>query len=209
MKKINTLLSVLLLLPCLAEAQDNDEKNYGFDKENVFVSGSISYGSRSRELSDDKAFFFSPQVGYFVSSNITLEGGFIFGRDTQDAKTSPSFFEDTVTGLNLGSRYFFSPDKQFSFTLGLLGTYYKSKREALNQTTNQVVESSFKTTEIELAPGINYFVSEHFIVQMSAGSIRYRRLKFDENAANPNSVRTQFSTIFDLSGLRFGLTYKF
>jgi outer membrane protein W len=161
----------------------------------------VLLGFNSGKQGDFKTntFDFVPAVGFFVSDNIALEANLIVG----SGKDEFGEFEDKVSSFGgaLGATYFFTPASRFSFTVGAGLSYVSSKFE---QTGEE--DLSNDTFAIAVAPGINYFISNHFALRASVGALSYSSSKNDTpNAEAFNS----FGLNLDLSDINFGVTYKF
>ncbi len=168
----------------------------GFAKGDVYASGSVGYSNTTVADFKSNEFTFSPQVGFFLTENIALEAGLIFG-------SSEDFSEDKTSsfGGSIGANYFFTPAKQFSFVLGAGVAYTNSKFEP-----NGGGESKVNTFAIAVAPGVNYFVSDCIALRASIGALSYASSKEDADGAE--AVNT-FGLNLDLSDINFGVTYKF
>ncbi|WP_299364221.1 outer membrane beta-barrel protein [Winogradskyella sp.] len=177
-------------------AQDDNATTGGFEKGDIYASGSISFATTSFDNLDSNQFVFSPEVGFFITENISLEAGLIFG-------SSENFGEDKTStfGGALGANYFFTPAKQFSFVVGAGLAYSSSKFEP-----NGGEENTVNTFVISAAPGVNYFVSDCIALRASVGALSYTSSKEDTDGAEAQNT---FRINLDLSNINFGVIYNF
>jgi opacity protein-like surface antigen len=168
----------------------------GFAQGDIYASGTVGFSNTKVADFKSNEFTFSPSVGYFLSDNIALELDVLFG-------SGEDFNEDKTTtlGAGLGAMYFFTPAKQFSFTLGAGAFYNNSKFEP-----NGGGEEKVNTFGFAVAPGLNYFVSDCIALRASIGALSYTSAKEDADGAE--AVNT-FGLNLDLSDINFGITYKF
>lgn len=168
----------------------------GFSNGDVYISGSAGFNSSKQGDFKSSGFNFSPSVGFFVTDNIALEANLLFG-----TSTNPSDDKTTNFGGALGANYFFTPASQFSFTLGAAVSYTKSKFEPDGGDSQDANNVGFA-----IAPGINYFVSDHFALRATVGALSYSSSKLDQDGAE---ARNAFGLNLNLSNINFGVTYKF
>lgn len=187
MKKL--LLGAAFAVFALTTTNAQDDDSMGFEKSDLYVSGTVGFVSASGGASDGTAYNFSPSVGYFLTENIALEANLSFGDAGGD--DSGSF------GFGAGARYFLAPASQFSLTLGA-GLNYNSQETGPDVKVN--------TFTIAVAPGVNYFVSDAFALRATVGSLGYTSAKADTDGAESVS---QFGLNLNLSNINFGMTYKF
>lgn len=191
--------AITLFSMTLINAQEKEETNYGFDEKDIFISGSIGYKSIKQGDFKSNSFSFSPSVGYFLSENISLDAGLIFSSLNNNQFIDQ---EESSFGGSLGATYFFNPLKQFSFTLGLHGTYQHRKIE-----TNGNSDVETNALVVTFSPGINYFVSENFALTANVGALSYVTSK-QENVFETDRYN-QFGINLNLSNINFGAIYKF
>jgi len=198
MKKILFSLAALSAFG-LAQAQE-EAGGKGFSKNDVFISGSM--GLSSDKTGDNKNTYFNvtPRVGYFVSENIAI--GAQLGYNS--SKTEAGSFESKRTGFSGGlfGRYYVKPANDFSLFAQLSATYSTTKTEDDNQ-GDDVTRNGFG---LGLAPGISYFVSEHFALEATFGFLNYGTSKPDVDGADSTDT---FSIGLDTSAIQLGLIYKF
>ena len=180
-------------------AQD-ENTTAGFAKGDIYVSGTVGFNSQTQDEEKINNLKFSPTVGYFVSNNIALEFNLLFGSQKEEFEG----FEEKMSqfGAGLGATYFFTPDSQFSFTVGA-GLAYVSSKEEIDG-----VDEDFKanTFGIAVSPGLNYFVSDCIALRASIGALSYSSSKADFDGAEALNT---FGLNLDLSDINFGVTYKF
>ncbi|WP_298902774.1 OmpW family outer membrane protein [uncultured Psychroserpens sp.] len=195
MKKLLLMTAVAVFGFSNVNAQDENTTG-GFEKGDVYVSGTVGYNSTKEGDFKTNRFDFMPTVGYFVSENIALEANLIIGssEDADDDKTS-------TFGAGLGATYFFTPASQFSFTVGAGVAYTNAKFEP-----NGGTETKVNAFAIAVAPGLNYFVSDCFALRASIGALSYASAKPDVDGAESANA---FGLNLDLSDINFGVTYKF
>ena len=176
-------------------AQD-DSTTGGFAKGDVYVSGSVGFSNTKIADFKSNEFTFSPEVGFFLTENISLEAGLIIG-------SSEDFNEDKSSSFGgaIGANYFFTPAKQFSFMVGAGVAYTSTKFEP-----NGGGELSIDTFAFAVAPGVNYFVSDCIALRASFGSLSYASAKDDSEGAEATNT---FGLNLDLTNINFGITYKF
>ncbi|QXP59126.1 outer membrane beta-barrel protein [Olleya sp. HaHaR_3_96] len=204
MKKLLFTAAIAVLGFTSVNAQDEMTTVGGFEEGDVFVSGTVGFGSTSVADVDASSFSFSPSVGYFISDNIALELGLTVGSNKgYDFDGDLDFSEDKSSsfGANLGANYFFTPDSQFSFTVGAAFAYQSDKFSP-----DGGEDASINTFGLAVSPGISYFVSDNFSLRASFGALSYDNAKGDWDDAE--AVDT-FGLNLDLSDIKFGVAYKF
>ncbi len=194
MKKAIFTFSLILLTTIAGYSQKSVE---GFSKGSTLVSGQFSFSSESKGKSTTTAFEFSPSLGYFISNNIAI--GFQLGVTNNQSSFSGTSLSKT-TGFTGGvyARYYTNPTNKFS-VFGSAGLNFGS--------TNNKTDS-LKTTSYSLgfAPGISYFLSNHFAIETTIGSLGFSSSKPDSEGADAtNSINFGLN----LSTVSFGLIYKF
>lgn len=175
MKKI--ILSIVTVLAFgLANAQD--KKDFGFSKGDVYVSGSFSTSSKSGQ---DPVVIIAPSVGFFVSDKVSLNA---------------LYSAELVAGYSTiravaGASYHFNADKQFSSNIGLgIGVTTDSGNTPIG-------------TDLSLAYGIKYFVSNHFLLSADVAALKYKLIKNGEGPYKSADFGINFSNV------ALGLAYKF
>ncbi|AWG24279.1 hypothetical protein FK004_03090 [Flavobacterium kingsejongi] len=200
MKKI--LFSTMALMAFgFMNAQENANvpiTNNGFKQGDVFMTGSIGIGSESTGDNKTNSFNVKPKAAYFLTENIAVGAALGFMSGKTEVPLAPDV-KTTEFSVGVFGRYYFTPGSTFS-VFGELGVdYIHSKQEALTEDTS----NAFR---IGLAPGVNYFVSQHFALEATFGVLSYR-------TNNPSTDGVDNTDNFNL-GLNFtdinlGLIYRF
>ena len=176
----------------------------GFSQGDVFITGSVGFGSEKTGDAKTNSFNFSPKAGYFVTSNIAigLQLGFVSDKDT--VETPLGDLENKETSLEIGAfgRYYFTPARNFSFFGQLSAGYITNKVE--NEGDPEYKENG---VNIALAPGVSYFVSEHIAFEATFGILGYKTVKPDVDG-DVDSTDT-FNVGANFSDINFGIIYKF
>jgi opacity protein-like surface antigen len=194
MKKAIFTFSIILLTTLAVNAQNSTE---GFVKGNSFISGQVAVSSSATGDYKTTSIDLSPSFGYFLSNNLAI--------GLQVGVTS---YQENFSGTNLKNksgftggvfaRYYLNPTNRF--------TVFGSAGLSLSSTNNKT--DSLKTTSYSLgvAPGISYFLSNHFAIETTIGSLGFSSSKPDVKGADAtNSINFGLN----LSTASFGLVYKF
>lgn len=208
MKKIVVLAFTILFGIITLKAQNESKavaSGDGFTLADIFVSGTVSFGTNNDGNLNSNQFNFSPQIGYFIDDYIAIGGRFGYELSTQE---TPSILDpnatvdDKFTTLNIGAfgRYYFTPESNFSF-FGELGAGLSNIKREVGQG-----EAKGNGWFINAAPGINYFLSYHFAIEASVGLLGYESFKIDEDNADTQSA---FNIGVDLSDINLGVVYRF
>ncbi|MBW3519427.1 porin family protein [Flavobacterium sp. NKUCC04_CG] len=199
MKKIVLSVAAVFAFGFAAQAQEV-ESGFGYSKGDVFLSGSIGFGSSKYTdgAYKDNSFSFSPQAGYFVNDNIAV--GLKLGVSNSKVTITENSDAVKVNELSIGAfgRYYFTPASKFSL-FGQLGVDYTN----VDMKTRDVKADGFG---IELAPGVSYFLNSNFAIEATWGLINYRSVKEDTDGAETSS---SFNAGVDLTNIKLGLVYKF
>lgn len=191
-----------------ANAQDKKEgSSEGFAKGDVFITGSVGFGSESTGDVEMNTYSFSPRAGFFVSENIAvgLALGFEGGKDDNGAGT-----ETTTTEFSIGAfgRYYFTPSSKFS-VFGELGFNVLSDKVETDTTiggTTVSTEAKANGFNIGLAPGVSYFLSDSFAIEAKWGVLNYETTEPDVDGAESTD---SFNLGLNMDNISFGLLYKF
>ena len=193
MKKAIFTISIILLTAIGVNAQKSTE---GYAKGNTFTSGQFAFNSETTGDVKTSSIDFSPTVGYFVSNNVAI--GVQLG-----VTNSVSKFKSTTTseknGYSAGvlARYYMNPTNKFS-VFGSAAVSFG----ALN------TKDSVNTTNFSFgfAPGISYFLSNHFAIETTIGRLGFSSIKPDVDGADAtNSINFGLN----LTAATFSLVYKF
>jgi len=189
------------------EKSNNSASEDGFTLADVFVSGSVSFGSLTdnNNNTNSNQFTFSPKIGYFVDDNIAigLDLGYRSNKNERRVPLTNAIIKAKETILSAGAfaRYYIAPENQFSL-FGELGIGYSSR-----QFEEGIIEDPKRNGfYLGFSPGVNYFVSHHFALEASVGLLRYDTVKFDVD--NSESVNT-FNIGLDFTNINLGVVYRF
>ncbi len=193
MKKL--LFLVILLLTCTF--------SYGqLAKGDIQLGGNVSFNSNSNSNADSRSFAINPRVGLLIDSTTSV--GLILGyRNSQE----PAFVQGAITDL-----------KSTNFAYGVYARFHKPVADKFylflqpsllfgTGTTEQPANGDLESSSwsINLIPGMLYFVSPRFAIELSLGRASYARAKFEQTGAEFNSSAFSFNTSFTSVGL--GLSY--
>ncbi|WP_442266744.1 outer membrane beta-barrel protein [Tenacibaculum sp. ZS6-P6] len=172
----------------------------GFEKEDFFITGSVSYTNTSISGIDDSlgSFTIAPAAGYFITENLALQLELSYNSLDIINVTGFANSRDTF-GVAAGVNYFFTPAQRFSFTLEG-NVFYANTSEDNNFSPDT------NTFGIVVSPGINYFISNSFALNASVGALGFNSSKDDIDGAR---ARNTFVFNMNLSTIALGLTYKF
>jgi outer membrane protein len=203
MKKV-LLTAVAVFAFSFANAQDSSASGSGFSKGNLFISGSVGVGSEKTGNEKINDFNFSPRAAYFVTNNIAV--GVALGFDSRKNDDGVNtIIKDTQFSAGAFGRYYFTPSSQFS-VFGQLGFDVNSTKTTTNVTGLPSVESKSNGFGVALAPGVSYFLSNHFAIEAAWGVLNFNSNKPD--VANADTT-TNVNFGLNLNDLNFGLVYKF
>lgn len=202
MKKV-LMTAVALFAFGFANAQESTGE--GFSKGNVFVSGSVGFGTESTGDQKMNGFNFSPKGAYFVTDNIAVGAALGFS-SSKEEDASPIEEKNTEFSAGVFGRYYFTPASKFS-VFGQLGVNMNSyKNEVENTASGVTVSTKGNGFDVMLSPGVSYFLSNHFAIEASFGALGYETTKPDADGAESTDT---FGLNLNLSSINFGLVYKF
>lgn len=188
-----------------ANAQDASTSTggKGFQKGDVFLSGTVAFGSTKNGGIENTSLQVTPKLGFFVAEKFAIGPQIGYATTTETKANSAGAYEkERTNAIQLGAfaRYYGMPASDFSFFVEL-GANYSSA------TTDPEVGNDVKTNgfNIRLAPGFNYFVSDHIAIEASIGALSYETSKAD----NASDSRTSFGLNVNSANINFGLVYKF
>jgi len=203
MKKL--LLVGAVALFAVMNAQDNE--TVGFNKGNTFITGAIGYATQTQGEFKNSNFTIAPSVGYFATPNIALGTRIGFSNTTESVKIANLKLEDKSNLFTAGlfGRYYWMPASRFSIFAELNANYATQK---FTEDNASLPDTEYKLNgfSVGFAPGISYFISNHFALEASVGVFNYMNLKEDEDGAE--SVEDSNIGI-NLNDISFGLIYKF
>lgn len=213
MKKI-ILSAVALMAFSLSNAQE-DASGTGFSQGDVFLSGSAGFSSTKTGDAESSVFNIIPRAGYFVSSNIAvgLQAGYSKDATTSIGPVTGQLLDTDITTVEIGAfgRYYFTPAGNFSLFADLSASYGTVTREQDGATGPGpgdivTVEDKFNGFFAGFAPGVNYFISDHFALEATFGVLSYSTIKPDADGADSTD---NFDIGLNLSDVNLGLIYKF
>jgi hypothetical protein len=189
------------------------------EKGSEFVSGSAGFSSQGGEFDNGTSttdsptystFNVSPAGGYFVADGLAVGlslgfSGTKWNDDANDSKSKTSSF-----GLSVFAKKYKSiADKFYLFGQANVG-FGSGKSETEN---NGTTVDGPKTNSIffGLAPGAEYFFSEHISMSCSVGALSFISSTETEEVGGTEQKDkdTQFDFNLDLSAVNFGFTYYF
>lgn len=196
MKKI-ILAALAVVSFTLASAQE--ENGAGFAKGDIFISGGFGFVSQKQGDNKTNRFEIAPRAGFFVSDDIAVGAQVKF----ESIKNENGSLKETDSEISLGAfgRYYFSPANKFSVFGQLEANYISSKDETLGQP-----DAKLNGFGLGLSPGLNYFISDNFALEVLWGILGYRTSKPDVD--NAESLNT-FELRTNLTNINIGLVYKF
>lgn len=181
-----------------ANAQETTTTDGGFAQGDLFLSGSVGFGSTKQGDAKASDFNFSPAIGYFISENIAL--GARLGINSGKEENGGPEVKTSGFGVEAFGRYYFTPASKFSVFGELAVGAGSSKREVGND------ETKFKTFGVNAGVGVSYFLSSNWAIEAGWAGLGYNSIEEDVDGAE---ARNTFGLGVDLSSINFGLIYKF
>lgn len=186
----------MLLFATVANAQ--------IQKGNIQLGGTLGFNTTEVDGSNRNIFNFAPRAGWFVSDNTAI--GLI----------------STITSVN---NDVFDPNsasivkqKSNSFQIGAYARFHKNVVENLylylqpslsfgsaKSELNGVETGDSSIMSLQLAPGMTYFLSDRFALEMNLGNLGYQRNKTD--IGNTEQVANTFNLNLNLSSFGLGMSY--
>lgn len=195
MKKI-VLSAFAVLAFGFANAQESTGGK-GFDKGDIFVSGSIGITSEKTGDVKSSGFEIEPKVGFFVTDNIAVGGKLGYSSDKAENAITDTTDRAKFTIGGFG-RYYFTPSSDFSL-FGELGIDYSS-------VDNKLADVKENEIGANLGLGLSYFVSSNFAIEATWAGLGYTS---NDNGGDGADKTNSFGLGADLSSINFGLLYKF
>ena len=197
MKKLMLVGALALFAAVKAQVSTSTE---GFAQGSTFITGAVGFASESIAEEKTSEFTIAPSVGYFVTPNIAI--GAKLGYTS--LKNEEGSYEETTDLLTAGvfGRYYWMPASKFSI-FAELGADYRSLTEDDNTISNEYKSNGFA---IQLAPGMNYFLSNNFALEAKVGVLGYSSDKPDYTGAEATD---NFNIGLNLNDITLGLVYKF
>jgi len=191
-------------------ANAQEASTEGFAKGNMFLSGTVSFGTTDMKSLDAKetSFVVAPKFGYFVSENIAIGLGLGFGNAKIEANSGSGKYENKSTSFGAFGRYYMKTSKFAPFA-ELNVNYATASNEWIEffgTPTPFGGGVDVNTLSVNVAPGFNYFISDKFALETSVGLLGYSSSKADVDGAKADSG---FNIGLNLSNINFGVIYKF
>jgi len=176
-------------------------ENIQIKTRSMLVSGIASYRYRKikhRDL-ENSTFEFAQSAGFFVSKNIligAMAGYSSFTTTVADIKRS----KNNIYSVGAFGRYFFTPEKQYSF-FNELSVVYAYGETPISYDAKPKVDGLGG----DISVGFIYFMTKRLGLQASIASINYSSASFDEFE---NSVAEGFTIGGDVTNLKIGAIIK-
>ena len=192
MRKIILSLTALLTV-AFAVAQ---EETYGFSEGDVLIGGGIMFNSEKNNNTDatTTSFGIIPMASYFFTENIAV--GLSVGYESTKVKSMGTTTEGSLFLVGGHGRYYFTPASRFSL-FGELGVSYGTFDNSMYKEN---------MLGVNLTPGINFFLNEHFMLMASLGGLEYTSSKPDIDGAK---ATTNVGFELKIGKVDLGLAYKF
>lgn len=197
MKKLLVVGAVALF----ASMNAQETETVGFAKGNTFITGAVGFGTQKTGDVKSNDFTISPSVGHFITPNIALGARLGFENTTNDNGTIES--KSNTFSAGVFGRYYWMPASRFSLFAELGADYANSTFESGVAGDDKDKANGFG---IEFAPGISYFLSNHFALEAKWGVLGYSSVKPDVDGA---TATNRFGFGVNLSDINLGLVYKF
>jgi hypothetical protein len=189
-----------------ANAQETKEATgEGFSKGDVFISGSAGFSSSKTGDFKANGFDFSPKVAYFVSQNIAV--GVSLGVNSIKLSEGAEDLKNNTFSAGAFGRYYFTPAAKFSL-FGQLGVNFNNYDSEFQLDPAGITLGELKGNgfDVALAPGVSYFIANHFALEATFGMLGYETTKPDTEGAESTD---SFVLNLDMATLKLGLLYKF
>ena len=197
MKKL-FLVGALALFAAVSAQETSTE---GFAQGDTFITGAVGFGSTKTGDVKQNNFTISPSVGHFITPNIALGARLGFDNTTNDNGTVES--KTNTFSAGVFGRYYLMPTSKFSIFAELGADYANSSFDSGITGDEKSKRNGFG---IEFAPGISYFLSNHFALEAKWGILGYTSVKPDVDGA---TATNNFGFGLDLNDINLGLVYKF
>jgi len=200
MKKL--LLSAALMAFGFMSAQETSNmpvNSTGFQTGDVFITGSVGIGSEATGDDKTNSFRFMPKAGYFINPNIALGAAIGYSRQTTETPDTPDL-ETREFAIGVFGRYYVTPASGFSVFGELSLDYINSTiDDGRNEDTSNAVR-------VGIAPGVNYFISQHFALEATFGILSFRT---DNPEADGVESTDNFNLGLNFTDINIGLIYRF
>ena len=226
MKKI--ILSVVAVM-AFGFANAQDKGGAGLAKGDLVMTGDVGFlsvsnvdGVKDKKSSD---LTFSPRVGYMMSDNLMLRGGFdVTSGSTNTGAVGAKDAKTSGFGVNVGATYLFTPADNFSLGLGGRLSYGSGTRPigdddfenlgldkdtpagaaAIAALAGKEVKTT--TTSFRVPLSMHYFVANNWAITSEFAGIGFSSEKGDLDKAE---AATTIDATLDMSAITFGVLYKF
>ncbi|CAL1520853.1 outer membrane beta-barrel protein [Chitinophaga sp. MM2321] len=201
MKKLIVMAAVVLFGSQVAKAQ--------FSKGDVILGGTVNVSTQSVKAKDADAkntttsFGVSPKVGLALNPNwvvgVFAQTQFGFNKNVADVKTKTL---EITPGLFVRNYHMLGESKFAFFAEANAGYSFGNTKVADNKI------SSFNGFNVNVLPGITYFVTKHFMIEGSFGSLSYA---YNQNKLEATGAKTNTSS-FDFNftkQLNLGVNFIF
>lgn len=183
-------------------AQEQTTASEGFNKGDIFITGSGGFFSQKQYDTKTTGFNIGPSAGYFVSEKIALGARLSYATVKNDKTDfNPENKQQSLTA-GLFGRYYFTPQNKFSIFGQLGADYTHYKMEATGTTT-----SERNGWGVAAGPGFNYFITPHLALESFFGAISYGSSTTEVGSVSADA--NTFNINLSLSSINLGLTYKF
>lgn len=175
------------------------ESAAGLAKGDIFMGGMVNFSSSKYTAEGnykESGFAIAPNIGFMVSENIALGGELGYAKSTVEETEGAPEAEISAFSIGAFGRYYFTPASKFSL-FGQLGVQYAKVDYG---------DLDGNAFGIEAAPGVQYFLNDHFGLLAKWGVLSYASAKVDAPGAEAS---TEFEFGVDLNNIDFGLFYKF
>ncbi len=209
--KRTLLIAVSVLLVGMVQAQDNATVENMDNR--MWLSGSAQY----RNYDDDSDYSesggnFSPEFGFFLNERMAL--GLSFSIDGFKSKDEFSGLDVETTRNEFSVNPFFRYYRNISQNCHLYGElsvgFGSGKVETDLELGPDPEEDTYSFFQTGIAPGIQYWLHEHWSINAEWGALRYRTYndKADE-AGQSDRTESEIVVGLNLSSISFGLNFHF
>ena len=198
-----------------ANAQNKKEvkTGEGFSTGDVFVTGSVGFGSVKTGSQTDNSFNFNPKFGYFVTENIAIGAQIGVSTTKKDDGNNGTTTPNVTTKTNdfnggIFGRYYFMPSAKFS-PVANLGVGFGTSKVTNDTRFGGVTTSSEgkgNTVNAGLGLGFNYFVAPNWALEASWAGLTYDT---NDNGGSGATKTNTFGLNANTSAINFGILYKF
>lgn len=180
----------------------------------IQLGGGFNYHSTKTDSPYDsyRSFSIMPRAGYVLNNNhiIGLTLGYSELRDTQPISFTPITGELDVTNseISIGVYHRYGKSLANNFLLFLQTNIGFGRGKLKMDFDNELfsdAEGDAQAFSVSSGPGLTYFISPKFGIDISVGVIQYR-IEDTWGAIGENTF-TEFDASFNLSSLSFGLHY--